>query len=338
MLQIYKTQGDRLVPVDGADLTSPPSVDTARAPLWIDLLEPTAAEAATVENYIGIDIPAVADLEEIEPSSRLYAEEGAVFMTVTTVVGVQSGEPAKTPVAFILRNGHLVTVRYAEPRQFRTFLAQAQKGTGERYDTAEAIMLGLLEAQVNWLADLLELIGHDIDSMSQGVFQSKVKKVSRKTADLRSTMGEIGRQGDLLSLVRESLVSLSRLLTYHHTLSPRAKGDKAEKADKEARNRTRILVRDAQSLSEHASFLSTKLSFMLDATLGLINLEQNQIIKIFSVVAVIFVPPTLVASIYGMNFEGMPELGWSFGYPFALILMLISAGLPLLYFKRRGWL
>jgi len=331
VLKIYRGEGDRLVESDNIDLSSMNAAE-ASGPVWIDLIEPSPEEAAAVAGYIGIEIPSMAEMEEIEPSSRLYAEEGAQFMTVTTVVGVQAGEPTKTPVAFILRNGHLITVRYAEPRQFRIFLAQALRGTGETNETSEAVMLGLLEAQVNWLADLLERVGRDIDQLSHGIFQSKVKKVNRKTADLRSIMREIGRQGDLLSLVRESLVSLARLLTYHQTLSPRVKGDKA------ARSRSRILIRDAQSLGEHATFLSGKLAFLLDATLGLINLEQNQIIKIFSVAAVVFLPPTLVASIYGMNFQNMPELDWLLGYPFALCLMVVSAALPFLYFKRRGWL
>jgi len=165
------------------------------------------------------------------------------------------------------------------------------------------------------------------------VFRKKAGNASKQTRNLQSIIEQIGRQGDFLSMIGESLISIMRLVTYHTAVEAESR-----KASREARQKVKTLQRDVASLSDHTARLSSKVNFLLDATLGLINLEQNAIIKIFSVAAVAFLPPTLVASIYGMNFEDMPELKWMVGYPYALVLMLLSAVLPYLYFKRRGWL
>ncbi len=161
----------------------------------------------------------------------------------------------------------------------------------------------------------------------------KSAKSSEKERDLQSLIDQLGQKGDFLSSIRESLVSISRLVAYHSALETQSR-----KPTKETRQLAKLLQRDATSLGDHATFLSGKINFLLDATLGLINLEQNQIIKIFTVASVVFLPPTLVASVYGMNFQAMPELQWQLGYPWAVVLMILSAALPFLYFKRRGWL
>ena len=163
------------------------------------------------------------------------------------------------------------------------------------------------------------------------LFRSRSR--TTRTRDFESIIEQIGREGDLLGMVRESLVSINRLLTYHNAVE-----DADKKATRDARVRLKILQRDVASLSDHSSYLSGKINFMLDSTLGLINLEQNQIIKIFSIAAVCLMPPTLVASLYGMNFKHMPELEWTYGYPMAIGLMLISAIVPVIYFRRKGWL
>jgi magnesium transporter len=194
-------------------------------------------------------------------------------------------------------------------------------------------MTGLLEAIIDRIADALETVGTEVDGLSREVFRNKAANVSKKTRDLRSVIEQIGSKGDFLTMIRESLLSIARHVAYYSAL------DTAEhRMNKDARQRAKLVQRDVAFLSDHASFLSSKIDFLLDATLGLINLEQSQTIKIFSVAAVVFLPPTLVASIYGMNFESMPELEWLLGYPLALGLMLLSAALPYLYFKRRGWL
>ncbi|AGT09390.1 magnesium transporter CorA family protein [Paracoccus aminophilus] len=319
------------VSVRGKPFTSGGAVDPGRI-VWVDLLDPTPEEGELVRKMTGIEIPTRAEMDEIELSARLYNEDGAEFMTATTLTALDGEDPIKLPVTFILKGPLLVTVRHAEPKPFAAFLARAQKPGSFACQQGESVMLGLLEAFIDRMADVLERVGNDVDGVSREVFRSKTSNVTKKTRDLQSLIEQIGRRGDLLTATRESLVSISRLIAYH------AAPTSNERGNKENKQRIKLIQRDAASLGEHANFLSGKINFLLDATLGLINLEQNQIIKIFSVAAVVFLPPTLVASIYGMNFEIMPELKLSFGYPLAICLMILSAAMPYLYFKRRGWL
>jgi magnesium transporter len=320
MLRIYSQEDGRLVPTgSGTDNAA------AEKTVWFDLINPTPEEDRFVEDRVRLSIPTREEMEEIELSSRLYSEDGGEFMTVTALVSADD-DPAKTPVTFILKGDHLVTVRYAEPTFFALFAARAQKENTTSCATGERVMLGLLESMVARLADVLERISNETDTISREVFRRKAS-VKRKTRNLEVVIEQLGRKGDLLAMTREALVSVTRLLSYHHAVEGSA-----------GRQGLKSLQRDVAALGDHAAFLSNKVSFLLDATLGLINLQQNQIIKIFSVAAVIFLPPTLVASIYGMNFEHMPELEWLLGYPWALGLMALSAALPFLYFKRRGWL
>ncbi len=333
MLRIYTRQDDRLalvsIPAGGTEL---PAFDPTAA-TWFDLLNPAPGEDRLVERCLGVSVPTMEEMQEIEPSARLYTENAAEFMTLTAVTALDTEDPVKTPITFILKGNSLVTVRYADPKPFAIFTARVQKPGGQPLATGEMLMLGLLETMVDRLADVLERAGDEIDAISRGVFRTKPAKADKKTANLQSVIEQIGRRGDLLTLARESLVSMTRLISYHQALE-----SSNHKPSKDARQKTKVLQRDVASLSDHATFLANKINFLLDATLGLINLEQNQIIKIFSVAAVVFLPPTLVASIYGMNFKFQPELEWTFGYPMALGLMIASAALPYLFFKRKGWL
>jgi magnesium transporter len=330
MLTYYLRENDTFRQVSVNLSAGIPDADQAVA-LWFDLLHPTPQEDWLVESILGISIPSREEMEEIESSARLYTEDGAEFMTETFLTDLDTDQPRRTPVTFILKGSRLVTVRYADPRPFKNVIGILQRPN--RYATGELIMLGLVEAMIDRLADVLEQTSVEIDAISREVFRSSSQAGRRSTSNLRSVIEQIGRHGNLLGLARESLVSLSRLLTYHRALEI-----ENAKLTKEARQQIKVLQRDVGSLSDHDSFLSAKVSFLLDATLGLINLEQNQIIKIFSIAAVVLLPPTLVASIYGMNFNFMPELQWLFGYPFAICLMIVSAVLPYLYFKRQGWL
>ncbi|UTG97905.1 magnesium transporter CorA family protein [Sinorhizobium meliloti] len=302
--------------------------------LGFDLFNPSSEETRLVEERLGIAIPTRDEMQEIELSDRLYQEDGAEFMTMTATAKLDSDYPAKVPVTFILKGATLVTVRHAEPKPFQVYANRIMKPNGAACETGELVMLGLLEAMIDRTADALERAGNDVDQISREVFRKSNASATKKTRDLQSLIEQIGQKGDLLTVIRESLVSIGRLVAYHVAIE----GSTPRKAAKESRQRIKLVQRDAASLGDHALFLSNKINFLLDATLGLINLEQNQIIKIFSVAAVVFLPPTLVASIYGMNFEVMPELTWRFGYPYALILMIASALLPYVYFKRRGWL
>ena len=327
MLRAYQYQDDKLNQVPLTDSSAAANV------VWIDLLEPTLAEDNLVETLLAIVIPTQAEMEEIELSSRLYNEDGAEFMTMTALSKLDTEDPSKTPITFIIKGNTLVTVRYAEPKPFLAFLTRAQKPKAIVCSTGEQVLLGLLEAMIDRTADALERVGNEVDIISRDVFRKKTASAKQLQQDLRSIIEQIGAKAELLTMVQESLVSISRLTAFHTTAEATN-----SKPGREARQLSKLIQRDALSLGEHARTLSTKINFLLDATLGLINLEQYQIIKIFSVAAVVFLPPTLVASIYGMNYTVMPELSWTFGYPFALGLMVLSAILPYLYFKRRGWL
>jgi magnesium transporter len=269
-------------------------------------------------------------MEEIEVSSRLYYEEGAAFMTVTLPARTDSDDLLMGPVTFVLAGDKLITVRYHEPRAFKTFPQRAAKAS-LGCTNGEAVLMALLEAVVDRLADILERAQKDVDVISHDIFQVDAK-AGKKHQDLNGVLQLIGRKGDLGSNIRDSLVSLQRLAGFFGQLSTQ------RKSDKELRGRVKTLARDVQSLTDHSSFLSQKITFLLDATLGMISIEQSNIIKIFSIAAGVFLPPTLIASIYGMNFINMPELKWIYGYPLAGLLMVLSALVPCWYFSRRGWL
>ena len=324
MIRSFVVDKDRLCASDGLG-------EHADAIVWVDLLRPTVADEQTIEAWLGIGVPTREEMEEIEISSRLYAEDGALFMTATLPAQTDDDAPSMSPVTFVLAGARLVTIRYHEPRAFGTFPLRAQKvATG--CTTSETILLGLLEAIVDRLADILERAGRDVDQISRDIFQTTTSKPKKRDQNFQNLLKTIGRKEDLTSNIRDSLMTLQRLSGFLGNALT------LDKNGKDVRARVKTLSRDVSSLSDHAAFMSQKITFLLDATLGMINIEQNAIIKIFSVAAVVFLPPTLVASIYGMNFDLMPELKWTMGYPLALFLMVLSAALPYLYFKRRGWL
>ena len=328
MLFQYCRESDRLVsgPVsEGAGGVADP--------IWLDLTNPTPAEEKVVEDLLGISLPTRGEMQEIEVSARLYQENGAEFMTVSVLSAAETDEPSLTPITFVLKGKTLVTVRFTEPDVFSTFVTRSQKANEVACSTGEQVMLGLLETLSDRMADALERVAVEVDQISREIFRKKPNSgVAAKSRDLEGMIEQIGRNGDLLTKLRESLVSTHRMLTYH----PSASLD--DQTNKETRARVKVQYRDIVGLMDQAAFLSNKINFLLDATLGLINLQQNQIIKIFSVAAVVFLPPTLIASIYGMNFAHMPELNWGVGYPSALLLMVASAVFPYWYFKQRGWL
>lgn len=294
--------------------------------LWIDMIDPTGAEVDAVERLLGFSVPARADMEEIEVSSRLYLADGGAIMTAILPAHTETDDPEMSPVSFVLAKDRLVTIRYHEPRAFTTFPARAER-EAPTLETAEGVLIALLEAVVDRLADILERAAQEIDGLSRRIFQR-----DEAETDHEKVLGAVGAKGELLSNIRDSLVTLDRLARFlGHVAQGRGTAN-------DLRDRIKTLSRDVRSLLDHAGFLSQKITFLLDATLGMISIEQNAIIKIFSVVAVMFLPPTLIASVYGMNFQDMPELAWPLGYPIAVAAMVISAILPYFYFKRRGWL
>src|SRR5262247_3207426 len=323
MLWVYVPRGTSL---DRIAVTS--DADVPESAVWFDLVNPTHEEDKIVERKAGMAVPTREEMQEIEVTSRLYVENGARYMTATLMCQSDTDAPKTTPVTFILSGHRLVTVRYDEPRPFMIVgnkLARVCSPTV----AGESVMMDLLDAVIDRAADILERIGAEVDQVSHAILEPELTKEAQSHQEILKT---IGRKGDHTSKVRESLVSIGRVLLYL-----------ANEADsmrwaKDTRSHLRGMQRDVQSLSDHATYLSGKITFLLDAMLGIVSIQQNNIIKIFSIAAVVFMPPTLVASIYGMNFKTMPELDWGFGYPFAIFLMLLAAILPYLYFKWRKWL
>ena len=324
MIRGYESYNGRLRTVDD-------TLQSLHSVVWVDLISPSREEEELLESRLGVDIPAREEMEEIEVSSRLYYEEGAAFMTATLPARTDTDDLLMAPVTFVLSSDKLITVRYHEPRAFKTFPQRAEK-VSLGCSNGEAVLTALLEAIVDRLADILERAQRDVDAISHAIFDIDVGKSSDETQNLNKVLHDIGRKGDLSSNIRDSLLSLQRLAGFFGQLTTQ------RRSDKDLRGRVKTLSRDVQSLMDHSSFLSQKITFLLDATLGMINIEQNNIIKIFSIAAGVFLPPTLIASIYGMNFTYMPELKWPLGYPLAFVLMVASALLPYWYFKRRGWL
>jgi magnesium transporter len=309
--------------------TLPPHEPIPADALWLDLIEPSREEDRKVEAFLGISIPTREEMLDIEPSEIMYVEDGARYMTARLVCRADTEDPVLTGVTFILKDSHLVTVRYDEPKAFNIFAQRASRPGGCGI-TAEAIMAGLVDTVIDRAADVLQITGERIDRLSHEIFNQA--KPGRKKTEFRDTLRGLGRFGDLISKQRESLVSVERVLLFL-TASYRA-----QRVPSELRENVRTTLRDLQSLEEHATFQSSKIQFLLEATLGLVNLEQNNIIKLFSVVSVVFMPPTLIASIYGMNFKYMPELEWTFGYPMALTMMVLAMITPYLFFRWKGWL
>ena len=299
---------------------------------WIDLEEPTNEEEQLVERCVGLNVPTQEELAEIEPSSRLYERDGALYMTISALCGIADGDPTTTPLGFVLADNRLITVRYATPKPVRLFMEHVRREPELARD-ATTVMVRMLDAIIDRLADELEGLGTELERISAHIFERRLEDRRIPATRLTALLTRIGRAQTLLAKIRYSAVSTSRMLSF---LSGSSKLH--EDAMKDARRHVESLYTDTNSLSEHASFQSDNLTFLLDASLGLISIEQNAAMKLFSWAALIFLPPTLVAGIYGMNFHHMPELSWLLGYPFALTLIVASAVLPLWYFKRRGWI
>jgi len=298
--------------------------------VWIDLVNPSAAEDRAVERLTGIAVPTREDMQEIEISSRLYIENGARYMTATLMCQSDTDMPRTTAVTFILAGHRLVTVRYDTPKPFPQVEHKLARSCSPVI-TGEQVLMELMDAVIDRCADILERVGTDLDQVSHDIFEPESERHgnAKRYAQI---LAAIGRKGDLTSKVRESLVSIGRLVAF---MSAVVEG---VKWSKDMREQLKTMQRDVASLSDHASYLSGKITFVLDALLGVVNLEQNNIIKLFSVMAVVLMPPTLIASIYGMNFKDMPELEWTHGYPLAVVAMIAAAIVPYYIFKLKKWL
>lgn len=297
--------------------------------IWIDLLEPTPSEEKRVEEHYGLDVPTREEMREIESSNRLYEEDGALYMTATIVTKLDTNIPENSQITFILKNGKIITNRYVDPLPFRRYTAYAERHAAQ-CASGPAIFAGLLESIVNRIADVIERVGADLDVMSSEVFARHVGGRKAVPLDYRSVLERVGQGGELTSKARESLGSLGRLLVFAQ--------QEPTQLSQDMRTRLRTLSRDVTQMSDHAAFLSNKTQFILDATLGMINIDQNNILKIFSVVTVFLLPPTVIGGIFGMNFQHIPTTGSVWGFWGAIGVMLLSAIIPYMIFKRRGWL
>ena len=298
--------------------------------LWIDLLEPSPEEERHVESELGIDVPTREEMREIESSNRLYEEDGAVYLTATIVTKLDTNLPQNSQVTFILKDGRLITNRYTDPLPFRRFASYAERH-GNACVSGSAVLAGLVEALINRVADVIERVSADLDSISAEVFTRPKGRRRGAQRDFRAVLERVGQSGELIGKTRESLVSLGRALAF-------AQQSTALALTNDVRTRYRTLSRDIIALSDHASFLGSNVSFILDATLGMISIDQNNILKIFSVVTVFLLPPSVIGAIYGMNFEHIPWLHAEWGFAVALGMMVASAVIPYVIFKRRGWL
>lgn len=323
MMTLYDGAGTCLSRRNGSGEIGP-------ATLWIDLLNPTPDEEMHVEKALALDVPTQAEMREIEASNRFYSEDGTHVMTALVVQITENDTPHMANVTFILAGQRLVTVRYSEPKAFQLFADKACKND-PLCTSGPLILMGLIETLIQRQADHIEKLQDEVETLAPQIFGQKHAS-QNKGRRLDVMLRTIGKSGDLTSRAQESAVSFSRTLNYFADAA-RERGE-----DKRLLDRIETANRDVGSLVEHLKSLSGRTAFLLDATLGMISNEQNQIIKLFSVMAVMLMPPTLVASIYGMNFENMPELKWLMGYPWALGLMFVSGLVPFIYFKKKGWL
>lgn len=304
--------------------------DIPESALWIDVLNATPEEEAYVKVCLGIAIPSHDEVWKNEILNRLYRENGIAYMIAAIITKLQSPHPEISPVTFILTPSCLVTVRDIAPTSFQQFSQRMLLNT-EQFTSADMVLEGLLEEILTRVAHNAEVLIHTLDELSHQIFgvESIDGKVSGHNSVMKQVLLRLGFASDLNSKINESLHSISRLLNFYYELDGH---------DDVMRGAIQMLKTDAKVLMQQSSFTSDKITFQLDATLGMINVEQNMIIKIFSVVAVFFLPPTMVSSIYGMNFKYMPELEWLAGYPMALMIMIVFAVVPYVYFKQKGWL
>lgn len=319
--------------------------------VWVDLIDPSPEEENEIETIFRIDVPTREEMDKMEVMSPFYKEGKSYFMTITAMHKLDKDYPQGTAVIFILHPKCLITVRYARLKAFSYFTNRAMRDY-RLCSSAEVVLEGLMESMVHSLADVLEKTGTEIDHTLIHVFEkpSYVERDSKKSKRLQkeendeedeldqdnyytSLIKRVGIAGNLISKIRESLVSINRIFIFFGQIE-----ESKYLSQKENRARFRNLMREIHSLNEYANFLTQRNSFLLDATLGMLNVEQNKTIKIFTVAAAVFMPPTLIASIYGMNFHFMPELGWVYSYPIALVFIVLSAVLPYYYFKKKGLL
>lgn len=310
----------------GAGLTPLPSEAGLASAMWIDLYRPLDSQVAAV-TALGYEIPTLADMEEIEISNRLYTDNGTLYMTAVLPGQLPDGENTAMPVTFILNQQRLVTVRHHAPRPFETFSARADRSSAG-CGNAERVFLGLVEEIVGRLADLSEGVGKVLDATAGRVLGAQ----PQGDAALKTALVTIGQQAETMGRVRMGLLSMDRILVYHAASS-------AQRAETSGTRSLRAATqRDIQALEVHADFLTSRIGMTIDATMGMIGLQQNERVRVLSVMTALFLPPTLITSFYGMNFDVFPTTHWVMGIPLSLSLMVGSVLAALALLKLKNWL
>jgi magnesium transporter len=308
------------------------SADALRDAVWIDLVSATPDLVAQVEQATGLQVPSEADINEIETSSRLAMRDSVLYLSMP-LVSINGDRPHNASVGFILSPERLITVRFAASRTFDAYATQPPRGQGHHAASAH-IFVGLMEAVVDRQADVLEQVRNDLDTISHAIFAMGTTQVSgRKNEDatLRRTLGELGRIGDMISHIRDTQVGAARIVPYVQAMTK-------EWLPKELSPRLKTLRQDIVSVSDFDTYLNEKLQFLLDATLGFINIAQNNVMKVMAIASVVGIPPVLIAGIYGMNFKSIPELDWAYGYAWGWGLIIITTLIPLAVFRWRKWI
>ena len=319
MLNVFTLANGRLTQeeIDSLDALTP------LQPVWVDLEAPSADEKRWMASRFDLTIPEGVVDDDIEESARFYEEDNGELHIRSDFLIYDDVDPRNVRVAFILKNGVLFSIHDEDLPVFRLLRLRARR-IPALIEDAKDVLLKLYDADAEYSADALEGIYDHLEQVSARVLKKNVDDTAAGDA-----LTAIAREEDLNGRIRRNVMDTRRALSF--LMRSRMLG--AEQFEE-----ARQILRDIDSLDSHTAFLFDKINFLMDATVGFININQNKVIKIFSVASVALLPPTLIASIYGMNFKAMPELDWAAGYPFALALMAASVAAPFLYFRRKGWL
>jgi magnesium transporter len=332
MLRIRSTAAVLTIFRDSSDFArNSSSPELPRDVIWIDLLNPTDEETNFVETRAKVRIPSIEMLSEIETSSRLAVEHGVVYLSIPAVAQGNTADAYLSPTGFILTKTVLITIRFAPLSTFDAVAKQVRQD--ETLRSSAAVFTALLEAMVDRGADVLERLGAELNTVSKSVFRgdpSRPKLMVRSNNVLRRALIAVGTTGDRLALARDALLGIGRIAPFVLSL-------REDWIVPEFEARLEAVTKDIISLNDYEAHLSNKVQFLLDAILGFITIQQNELFKILTIVSVVGIPPTLVAGIYGMNFKYMPELNWVGGYPFGLAVIVLSGLIPFAWFKWRGW-
>ena len=306
-----------------------PTENVPDDPIWIDLVTPSAEELRHLPQNLNIALPSREETWRNHALNRMQTRDGNSYMTAALLTAVDSQHPKTSPVTFILNPDFLITIREIDATSFLNFQEQFLLNP-KRYPQSEDVLEALLDAVITRVAYNHARVIEGLDTLSETIFADHTFDKGNPSMVMRGVLKELGYLNDLNSKISECLYSIQRLLRYFKETHNRNSPEKNKDVER--------LIKDTHSLSEQSEFLSDKILFQLDTSLGMINVEQNLIAKIFSVVALIFLPPSLVVGYFGMNFDKLPMLSWPFGHEIAFVIMVLFAIAPYVFFKYKKWL